>query len=51
MAAGSVEQKALVRIGVAAVGVTIAVLLFAVWAGVVLGVAWLIFTTIWELVT
>jgi hypothetical protein len=51
MAAQSIEHRAVVRLGVAVAAVTIAVLLFAVWAGVVFGVGWLIFTTIWGLLT
>jgi hypothetical protein len=47
----SIEQRVLVRIGAVGVGVTIGVLLFAVWAGVVFGLGWLIFTTIWGLLT
>jgi hypothetical protein len=51
MAPQSVEQRALARVGVVTVAATIAVLVFAVWAGVVLGLGWLIFTTIWGLLT
>jgi len=47
----SVEQRVLARVGVVTVAATFGVLLFAVWAGIVLGLGWLIFTTIWGVLT